>query len=151
MSEAYNPFAGLGVALDFAFNSLVGKLNHSLKEVGLPLNHAQFVILQRLFRQEGISQRGMARELGKDVAAITRSLNHLEENGFITRRAMSGSRNGIFLTEKALLERKKINDAIAIATKQACAGISEEEYDKGMQFLSAIHKNLTAIIPPFIG
>ena len=123
---------------------MVGRLNNSLKEVGLPLNHAQFVILQRLFMNEGISQRGLARDLGKDVAAITRSLNHLEENGYIERKALSGSRNGVFLTEKARLDRKKINEAINIATKHACSGITEEEYRNGIAFLSAIHNNLTA-------
>lgn len=131
----------LGVCLDFAFNSLVGELNRSLHSVGLPLNHAQFAILQNLFITDGQSQSDIARRVGKDRAAISRSLNALEENGFIVRKAVSGSKNGIFLTDKAFENRKKITEAINMATGKARADMSEEEYEAGMRFLRKIHAN----------
>lgn len=132
----------LGVWLDFAFNSLVGELNRSLHSVGLPLNHAQFVILQNLFLKDGQSQSDIARHLGKDRAGISRSLNSLEENGFIIRNAVSGSKNGIFLTEKAIENREKIVAAINMATRKARKGITEDEYEKGISFLNKICHNL---------
>lgn len=132
----------LGVWLDFAFNSLVGELNRSLHSVGLPLNHAQFVILQNLFLKDGQSQSDIARHLGKDRAGISRSLNSLEENGFIIRKAVSGSKNGIFLTEKAIENREKIVAAINMATRKARKGITEDEYEKGISFLNKICHNL---------
>ncbi len=132
----------LGVYLDFAFNSLVGELNRTLHSVGLPLNHAQFVILQKLFIKDGQSQSDIARSVGKDRAGISRSLNALEENGFIRRQAVSGSKNGIFLTEKAIENRGKITEAINIATTKAREGITDEEYELGIKFLKKIHSNL---------
>lgn len=132
----------LGVWLDFAFNSLVAELNRSLHSVGLPLNHAQFVILQNLFIKDGQSQSDIARCVGKDRAAISRSLNTLEENGFILRKAVSGSKNGIFLTEKAIKNQGRIAEAINMAIKKGREGISEEEYENGLNFLKKIHKNL---------
>lgn len=132
----------LGVWLDFAFNSLVAELNRSLHRVGLPLNHAQFVILQNLFIKDGQSQSDIARCLGKDRAAISRSLNILEENGFIIRKAVSGSKNSIFLTEKAVDKRNKIAEAINIAIAKGRRGITDEEYENGMIFLKKIYENL---------
>ena len=132
----------LGVWLDFAFNSLVAELNRSLHSVGLPLNHAQFAILQNLFLKDGQSQSDIARRVGKDRAAISRSLNTLEENGFIIRKAVSGTKNGIFLTEKAIENRKKIVDAINIAIGKAREDMSEEEYETGINFLKKIYENL---------
>ena len=132
----------LGVWLDFAFNSLVAELNRSLHSVGLPLNHAQFAILQNLFLKDGQSQSDIARRVGKDRAAISRSLNTLEENGFIIRKAVSGTKNGIFLTEKAIENRKKIVDAINIAIGKAREGMSEGEYETGINFLKKIYENL---------
>ena len=132
----------LGVWLDFAFNSLVGELNRSLHNVGLPLNHAQFVILQNLFLKDGQSQSDIARRVGKDRAAISRSLNALEENGFIIREAVSGSKNGIFLTEKAIENRQKIADAINMAISKGRRGMTDEEYEKGISFLNKIYRNL---------
>lgn len=132
----------LGVYLDLAFNSLVGELNRSLRNVGLPLNHAQFAILQNLFLKDGQSQSDIARRVGKDRAAISRSLNTLEENGFIVRKAVSGSKNGIFLTEKAIENRNRIAEAINLAIRKGRKGISEEEYETGMRFLGKVYANL---------
>ncbi len=132
----------LGVYLDYAFNSLVSELNRSLHNVGLPLNHAQSVILQHLFLKDGQSQSDLARRIGKDRAGISRSLNTLEENGFIRRKAVSGSKNGIFLTENAINNRNKIAEAINMATRKAREGMSDEEYASGISFLKKIHSNL---------
>lgn len=137
----------LGVFLDLAFNSLVGELNRTLRRLGLPLNHAQFAILQNLFLKDGQSQSEIARCVNKDRAAISRSLNTLEENGFIVRKAVSGSKNGIYLTEKALSERKLISEAINIAVNKGREGMSEEEYESGLDFLRKIYTNISGGIP----
>ncbi len=134
----------LGVYLDFAFNSLVAELNRSLHSVGLPLNHAQFAIIQNLFLKDGQSQSDIARRVKKDRAGISRSLNTLEENGFIRRQAISGSKNNIFLTGKAIANRHKIAEAINIAISKAREGMSDAEYDSGINFLKKIHSNLLA-------
>lgn len=140
--EVYDP---LGMYLDFAFNSLVNELNRSLHRLNLPINHAQFAILQNLYIKDGQSQSDIARRVGKDRAAISRSLDTLEVNGFIIRNAVTGSRNGIFLTEKAIENRKKIVEAINMAVSKARKGMSEEEYGNGMSFLRKIHANLNDI------
>lgn len=136
----YDP---LGFLLDLAFNSLVGELNRTLRRVGLPLNHAQFAILQNLFLKDGQSQSEISRRENKDRAAISRSLNTLEENGFIVRKAMSGSKNGIYLTEKAISKRKLISEAINTAINKGRKGMSEEEYENGLDFLRKIHTNIS--------
>ncbi|MDE6522263.1 MAG: MarR family transcriptional regulator [Muribaculaceae bacterium] len=144
MKKTETEYDLLGVWLDFAFNSLVGELNRSLHSVGLPLNHAQFVILQNLFLKDGQSQNDIARRVGKDRAAISRSLNTLEENGFILRKAVSGSKNGIFLTEKAIENRNKITEAINMAIRKGRGEMTDEEYKNGMSFLRRLYENLHA-------
>lgn len=132
----------LGVWLDFAFNSLVAELNRSLHSVGLPLNHAQFAILQNLFIKDGQSQSDIARRVGKDRAGISRSLNTLEENGFIIRKAVSGSKNGVFLTEKSVENRQKIAAAINMAVNKGRERMTNGEYENGINFLKKIYENL---------
>lgn len=132
----------LGVRLDLAFNALVAELNRSLHSVGLPLMHAQFVILQNLFLKDGQSQSEIARNVGKDKAAVSRSLRTLEDNGFIQRRAVSGSKNGVFLTDKAIENRGRIVNAINMAIRKSRRGIDENEYEFGMRFLDKIYSNL---------
>ena len=119
----------------------VGKACH-LRLEHLPLNHAQFAILQNLFIKDGQSQSDIARRVGKDRAAVSRSLNTLEKNGFIIRKAVSGSKNGIFLTEKASDNHQKIIEAINMAVSKARKGMTEEEYETGINFLKNIYENL---------
>lgn len=137
----------LGAWLDLAFSSLVAELNRSLHSVGVPLNHAQFAILQNLFLKDGQSQSDIARLVRKDRAAISRSLNTLEENGFIIRKAVSGSKNGVFLTEHAHRNRDKITEAINMAILRARRGMTEEEYEKGLDFLRKVHTNISDKLP----
>ncbi|MDE7136701.1 MAG: MarR family transcriptional regulator [Muribaculaceae bacterium] len=110
--------------------------------MGLTLNHAQFAILQNLFIRNGQSQSDLARRVGKDRAAISRSLNSLKENGFIIRKAVSGSKNAIFLTDKAIDNRKKIAAAINMAISKGRKGMTEDEYESGIAFLKKIYENL---------
>lgn len=131
----------LGYHLNHAFTALVGELNKSLRQNGIPLNHSQFSILQALSRsgKQEMSQREIADELGKDPAAISRALSYLEKHGFIVRHAVNGCKNGIALTIKAKDMKPKIEEAINNAVSRACSGMSKNEYLDGITFLKRIY------------
>lgn len=132
----------LGYHLNHAFTALVGELNRSLRQNGIPLNHSQFSILQTLSRSEKdeISQREIADELGKDPAAISRALTYLEKHGFIVRYAVNGCKNGIALTAKVKEMRPMIEEAINKAVSRACSGMTKDEYLYGITFLKRIYE-----------
>lgn len=140
----------LGYHLNHAFTALVGELNHSLWQAGIPLNHSQFSILQALSRSKKgeMSQREIGDELGKDRAAISRALTYLENKGFISRRPVNGCKNGIFLTQKSKELKPLIEAAIKTATSKACSGMSEAEYEAGIVFLKKIFNALKPSIRP---
>lgn len=132
----------LGYHLNHAFTALVGELNRSLRQSGIPLNHSQFSILQALSRsdKEEMCQREIADELGKDPAAISRALSYLEQHGFISRHAVNGCKNGIALTSKAKEMRPRIEYAINKAVSGVCSGITKDEYIFGLNFLKRIYE-----------
>lgn len=132
----------LGFHLDRAFTSMVGELNKMLYKFGLPINHSHFVILQILDQYNGISQNDIARLLGKDSAAISRSLKYLETNGFVTRKAISGCKNGVYITEKTIGLRPTIEKVISMVTTTARGRMSEQEYQAGINFLTRIYKSI---------
>lgn len=140
MSDAYD-ITKLGFHLNHAFTALVGELNRSLAEAGIPLNHSQFSILQALSRSGvgEMSQREIADELGKDPAAISRALSYLERNGFISRRQVNGCKNGIVLTRKYHDMKPSVEKAIIAATSKARAGMGDDEYSAGISFLIKIY------------
>lgn len=132
----------LGYHLNHAFTALVGELNRSLRQNGIPLNHSQFSIIQALSRsgKQEMSQREIALELGKDPAAISRALTYLEKHGFIVRHAVSGCKNGIALTAKSNDMKPVIEEAINKAVSRTCSGMTEDEYIDGITFLKRIYE-----------
>lgn len=134
----------LGYYLNRTFTALVDELNNDLRRAGIPLNHSQFVVLKALLKSESevMSQREIAARVGKDPAAISRTLASLERNGFVERHPVSGCKNGVALTPKAIAIHSGIEKVIRTTILTACAGISPEDYRAGIAFLNRIYETL---------
>lgn len=130
----------LGYYLNRTFTRLVYELDCGLHAAGIPLNHSQFSILQILARSHSgvMSQREMSLKLGKDPAAISRTVIYLEKQGFISRYPVNGSKNGVSLTDKAKELQPRIEQIIRNVTTAACHGMSEKEINAGLSFLIKI-------------
>lgn len=127
----------LGFYLNRAFGMIVGMLEKSLKRSGIPLNHAQFAVL-RQFDVSGktiMSQTEIAKALGKDRAAISRTVCYLEKQGYISRVPVNGCKNGVSLALKGIELRSKLEEIIREVTFDACSGQSEEDIKAGIKFL----------------
>ena len=138
MREADDEKNALGYHLHRAFAALTEALHGELRAAGLPLTHPQFSVLQAVSRKPGISQNGLARETGKDGAAISRSLNYLEKQGLIRREAINGCTKGVFLTPRAEALRPLLDDAIHKTVGRACAGMDEGEVETAVRLLKKI-------------
>lgn len=131
----------LGFYLDRTFNCLVGQLNIALRNVGVDINHSQFIILRAVAMTSGISQNEVSRQLRRDPASVCRSIRSLTEKDIIERKKVSGCKYGLFLTKKGEDMIPRLDMAIEIAAKEALRGISTEEYETGIKFLNKIFAN----------
>ena len=138
MREADDEKNALGYHLHRAFAALTEALHGELRAAGLPLTHPQFSVLQAVSRKPGISQNGLARETGKDAAAISRSLNYLERQGFVLRGAINGCTKGVFLTPRAEALRPLLDDAIRKTVARACADMGDAEVETAVRLLKKI-------------
>lgn len=127
----------LGYYLNRAFTGLVDDLDNALRKAGIPLNHSRFSVLQLLSRNDSemMSQREMSKKLGKDPAAISRTVNHLEKQGFVTRVHVNGCKNGVSLTDKARDLQPAIERIIREVTTDACREMTDCEVNAGLSFL----------------
>lgn len=142
MAQEHN-IIQLGYLLSRSFTGLVDDLNVALRAAGIDLNHSQFTILQLLIRcgKEAMSQREIATKLGKDPAAVSRAVAHLEQNGFIERFAVNGSKNGVSLTDKARCIQPAILKIVEEVSSKACRGIPKDEIRIGLTFLCKLINN----------
>ena len=106
----------------------------------------QWVVLQVLNRQEGLSQLEIARETYKDAPTITRIIDLLCRKGLTHRITDPADRRRfkIQLTDEG---REKIEGTLPIirdARRQAWQGIEDAEIDRLVDVLNSLFDNLSS-------
>lgn len=131
----------LGYYLDRALFGMIRLLNHTLAGSGLDLKHSQFTVLEALSVKNGISQTELSKILGKDPAAISRTLNYLEKKNYIVRESANGSRNRVLLTDKGKEIVPKLKEIADKVTEIGFTGFRESKKAETMKSLTKIYHN----------
>ncbi len=132
----------LGFLLARASNAMAANLNSLLKNEGIDLPHSQYVILKTLYEEDGISQQELAERVYKNVAAIKRTLDILENKGLVKRIPVSMRKNSIVITQAGKELIPEVMDCIDKSKQSILAGISNEEYNTFISVLARIYHNI---------
>lgn len=109
------------------------------------LSSAQWRLLVRVFKEEGVAQARLAELLEIEPISVSRLIDRMEEAGWIERRFDPGDRRvrQIFLTDRS---RPIFGEMRAVATDvfdQAMTGLSPEERRATIAHLKTIVSNLS--------
>ena len=104
------------------------------------LTYSEYVLLLRLYEEEGRSQEELAAELDLDKAAITRSIQLLEQKNFLRREtdAKDKRRKHLFVTEYARTQQNELQDILGTWVEYLSEGISKSERDIVVQALTKL-------------
>ena len=120
--------------------------NHQAGQFGV--TRAQWAVLVRLDRFEGLKQSELAEMLDLQPITLTRLLDRLCENGLIERRADPNDRRAkrLFLTPAArpMLEQLGVLAEETLGT--ALAGVSRESVEQMVAQLAIVKENLRQAI-----
>ena len=111
-------------------------------EAGITID--QWVILQELDREDGLSQLELARAVFKDPPTVTRIIDLLCDKG-LTRRVADPADRRRFRIQLTQGGRRKIREVLPIiqrARSQAWKGLSNGDIDQLMQTLNTVFDNL---------
>ena len=112
------------------------------------MTRAQWAVLFRLDRSEGLKQSELAELLDLQPITLTRLLDRLSDNGLIERRADPNDRraNRLFLTPAArpLLERLTVLGEDMMGT--VLAGLDAKTIERMLRDLGLVKENLRAAI-----
>jgi MarR family transcriptional regulator for hemolysin len=112
------------------------------------MTRAQWAVLFRLDRSEGLKQSELAELLDLQPITLTRLLDRLSDNGLIERRAAPNDRraNRLFLTPAArpLLERLTVLGEDMMGT--VLAGLDAKTSERMLRDLGLVKENLRAAI-----
>ncbi len=114
----------------------------------LGVSRAQWVVLVRLHRTEGLKQSELAEILEMQPISLTRLLDRLAENGLIERRADPNDRrvNRLYLTPAAKPLIAKLNDLGSEVMDAVLDGLDEKGHARLLRDLNLMKDNLRAAI-----
>ena len=115
---------------------LLQPLFHS---IGLTFGQGHARILDSLLARDHVTQKELADICHMDVTTMSRSLDRLEESGYLVRERDPGCRRSfhICLTKAGVDEAEKVHQILEFADRQIWKGLSEEEME---QFCSSLEK-----------
>ncbi len=152
MSVAYNRVYTPGRELAFALHDAARLLRTYSNQRARELNttRAQWAVLSRLQRCEGVKQSELAEAL--DIAPITlgRLIDKLASAGLVERRNDPADRRAhrLFLTDKAAPARSALGALAEDVMGRALAGLDEHSIRTILNGLAAIKANLKAELHP---
>lgn len=135
------------------FTVLINRIGRNIRKIknkemeDYSLRSPHISCLYYLYTFEGLTATDLCEKCEEDKATISRSLDHLEKNGFLTCEAKFAKRyrSPLVLTDKGIEVGKKIADKIDSVLDEVSVGLSDEERIIFYRALNLISVNLDNI------
>lgn len=110
----------IGCLLGTAYHAEETRLDATLRAAGIDISPAEYIILRILFSHGTLRQCDITRIVGKDRAAISRSIATLTQKGYVSVERVSSKCSKVTPTEKGSALRPVLL-AIAASRQEALA------------------------------
>ena len=135
------------------FTILINRISRNIRKIKnqemaeYKLRSAHVSCLYYLYSAERLTATDLCERCEEDKATISRALDYLETNGYLTCESKSAKRykSPLVLTEKGLEVGKKIADKINVVLDEISVGLTEEERIAFYRSLSIISESLEKI------
>jgi MarR family transcriptional regulator for hemolysin len=137
----------LGFLLHDASRLLRKRFEQNASRYGL--SSAQWRLLVRVFKEEGIPQARLAELLEVEPISVSRLVDRMEEGGWIERRADAADRRvrNIFLSDKSRAIFGEMRAVAESVFEDALAGLDGAERQTVLGGLQTICSNLSDVDP----
>lgn len=108
------------------------------------ITHGYTYFLMELYRCDGLTQTQLQRAIGIEQPTVVRTLDRMERDGFIVRKASATDRRvfNIYLTEKGKSCEPKVLTAARILNQSLLETFSKDEEKIIQSFLQKLIDNL---------
>lgn len=139
--QNYTPEESIGFLLKRAGNQLILTVDRALAP--FDMTHAQLGIFLKLLHARADTAADLARELMTDTGSMTRTLDRLEEKGFICRTRSNEDRRvvQVGLTDKGRQLADRMTEVAISALNHHLRGFSEAEIAQFKGFLRRMIAN----------
>lgn len=132
------------------FTVLINRISRNIRKIKIRemaeynLRSAHISCIYYLYSTEGLTATDLCERCEEDKATISRALDFLEKNGYLTCQSKNPKRykSPLVLTDKGLSVAKKITDKIDGVLDEISTGLTEEERVAFYRSLSIISQSL---------
>lgn len=132
-----------GAPLDRAVKQIRQNYIKTFKEVGVDITTEQWVLLDNLYQNNGISQNELAERNFKNAPTVSRIIDLLCKKGLVERQRFENDRRRykIFMTEKGKAVYEKALPAVLALRKKGWNGLTDEDYENLVRIVNQIFDN----------
>lgn len=135
------------------FTVLINRISRNVRKIKnqemaeYNLRSAHVSCLYFIYMAGEITATELCEKCEEDKATISRAIDYLEKNGFVTCEIQNGKRykSPLVLTEKGAIIGKKIGDKIDSVLDQIGIGLSDAERTEFYRILSIISNSLEKV------
>lgn len=135
------------------FTVLINRISRNIRKIknqemaDYGLRSAHVSCLYYLYTAEGLTATALCERCEEDKATISRALEYLESNGYLTCASQSAKRyrSPLVLTDKGRKVGKKIADKISLVLAEISTGLTEEERLALYRSLTIVSDSLDAV------
>lgn len=136
------------------FTVLINRISRNIRKIknqemaDYHLRSPHISCLYYLYCEEGLAAVELCEKCEEDKATISRSLDYLEENGYLADRSQGAKRykNSLLLTGKGQEAGKRIADKIDAVLEEISGCLTEEERMAFYRSLSVISGSLETVL-----
>lgn len=119
-------------------------LSQNFEHAGINLTKEQWTVLAVLWEKNGVSQKVIANETGRDKPSTTRLLDNLQKLGYVDRISHKSDKrmNIITLTDFAKQEKDKIMAVVDKTFSVMTTGLTKQQIQGVREVFKAIYSNI---------
>lgn len=137
-----------------SFTVLIAKISRNIRKIKnqemaeYNLRSAHVSCLYYLYKTEKITATELCEKCEEDKATISRTLDYLEKNGFLTcdSKCVKRYKSPLILTEKGKTVAEIIVKKIDLVLEQVSVGLTEEERESFYRSLAIISDSLESVV-----
>lgn len=129
--------------IDTTIKKIRNVIQKRFSEEGIDLTVDQWLLVDHIAPEEGISQNKLGEIVCKDAPTVTRIVDLLEKKGIVQRRPYPGDRRKLLLhlTEYGQSLFVAASPLVAEIRDQGWGNLSDGDYDKLVHIMDSIYNN----------
>ena len=131
--------------IDTTIKKIRNALQKQLTEAGFDLTVDQWVLIDHIFRKQGISQNELAELTFKDPPTVTRIIDLLEKKGLVERGPAAGDRRkfNLYLTKLGESTYNQAFPIVADIRRKGWGSLNDSDYQHFVRIMDSIYQNFT--------